>query len=189
MGRPSNRAVRRAQILAAFEQVLADHGYAGATIAAVAARAGVAPGLVHHHFDSKQELLAALVTRLVERFRSRAATPGDPDAEPLIAYLDAALRLDERSDVTAARCWVGILAEAMRDPQLFAHLRRLIDGEIGTIQSRSGHALGPGEAGSLLAFVVGALVIGAFAPRETAGFAAPTATELAHVLLRRQTSR
>ena len=44
MGRPSNRAERRAQILAAFATVLADHGYAGATITAVANEAGLTPG-------------------------------------------------------------------------------------------------------------------------------------------------
>jgi hypothetical protein len=29
------------------------------------------------------------------------------------------------------------------------------------------------QAGSVLAFIVGALVLGAFAPKKTAGFAAP----------------
>src|SRR5262249_8644759 len=50
MGRPSNRAKRREEIVRAFAKVLANHGYAGATIAAVAAEAEIAPGLVHHHF-------------------------------------------------------------------------------------------------------------------------------------------
>src|SRR5262249_1322148 len=61
MGRPSNREQRRREILQAFAKVLADHGYAGATIAAVATEAGVAPGLVHHHFESKAELTGSLL--------------------------------------------------------------------------------------------------------------------------------
>src|SRR5262249_4846750 len=78
MGRPSNRDQRRSEILAAFERVLATHGYAGATIAAVAAEAGIAAGLVHHHFESKEELLAALLRQLTLRFRERVAgEPGD----------------------------------------------------------------------------------------------------------------
>jgi TetR/AcrR family transcriptional regulator, transcriptional repressor of bet genes len=78
MGRPSNRDARRAQIVAAFARVLAAHGYAGATVAAIAAEAGVAPGLVHHHFENKDELLGALLRTLVAAFRERvrAAVPG-----------------------------------------------------------------------------------------------------------------
>lgn len=172
MGRPSNREQRRQEILGAFARVLADHGFAGATVAAVAAEAGVAPGLIHHHFDSKAELSSGLLAELVARFRQRVARyEGEGDA--LLAYVDGALRLDDRADVVAARCWVGLFAEAIRDPGLFAQMRRLIDTEITAIQRRSGGAFSAQDAGCVLAFVIGALVLGAFAPRKTAGFAAP----------------
>ncbi len=166
------RAERRAQILGAFARVLADHGYAGATIASVATEAGVAPGLVHHHFESKEELLGALLENLLSGFRARVRRY-EGEEDPLLAYVDGALKLDERADVTAARCWVGLFSEAIRNPALFARMRRLIDAEVGTIRSRSGQRLDEHDASSVLAFVVGALVVGAFAPRKTAGFAAP----------------
>jgi TetR/AcrR family transcriptional repressor of bet genes len=179
MPRPSTRDQRRAEILTAFARVLADHGYAGATIAAVAAEAGVAPGLVHHFFEGKHELLTTLLQDLVGRFRARARTyEGEGQQDRLLAYVDGALKLDERADVTAARCWVGLFSEALRDPELFQHLRRLIDAEIGTIQERSGQKLSAQQAGSVLAFILGSLVLGAFAPRKTAGFAAPGARVL-----------
>jgi TetR/AcrR family transcriptional repressor of bet genes len=172
MGRPSNREQRRAEILGAFARVLADHGYAGATVAAVAAEAGVAPGLVHHHFESKDELLRCLLDDLTSRFRERVRRY-EGDEDPLLAYVDAALKLDERADQTAARCWVGVFAEAVRNRALFEQVRRLIDTEIVSIGRRSGDAFAPGESGAVLAFVLGSLVVGAFAPRKTAGFAAP----------------
>jgi TetR/AcrR family transcriptional repressor of bet genes len=172
MGRPSNRTERRAQILRAFATVLADHGYAGATITAVATEAGMAPGLMHHHFNSKQEMLEALLGNLVAGFRARVHTYEDRE-DPLLAYADGALKLDERADVTAARCWVGVFAEAIRSPSLFRQVRRLIDTEIGTIRHRSGGHLSDHDAGAVLAFIIGALVLGAFAPQKTAGFAAP----------------
>jgi TetR/AcrR family transcriptional regulator, transcriptional repressor of bet genes len=173
MGRPSNRAQRRHEILAAFARVLADHGYAGATIARIAAEAGVAPGLVHHHFESKAELLRGLLQDLVSRFRGRIRASGADEVDPLLAYVDAALALDARADLVAAKCWVGVFAEAVRDPALFAQVRRLIDAEIGVIQERSRGTLSAQDAGAVLAFILGALVLGAFAPRKTAGFAAP----------------
>lgn len=168
--------------MGAFARVLATHGFAGATIAAVAEEAGVAPGLVHHHFESKEELLTALLADLVARFRARAdAIDGEHD--PLLAYGEAALGLDERADLVAARCWVGVFAEAIRSPALFAQVRRLIDAEILGLERRSKGRLSPHAAGAVLAFVVGSLVVGAFAPKKTAGFAAPGFRRLVGALL------
>ena len=172
MGRPSNRAQRRAEILAAFSRVLADHGYAGATIAAIAREAEVAPGLIHHHFQNKEELLGGLLDALMAGFRKRIAHH-EGGGDPLLAYTDGALALDATADVTAARCWVGLFAEAVRHPALFRQFRRMIDTEVASIQKRSGYTLSDRDAGAVLAMVIGSLVMGAFAPRKTAGFAAP----------------
>jgi TetR/AcrR family transcriptional repressor of bet genes len=177
MGRPTVRAARRAEITAAFARVLAHQGYAGATIAAVAEEAGVAPGLVHHHFKDKADLLGSLLEELIARFRLRTGAK-ETGADPLTAYLAAALDLDEGSDAIAARCWVGVLAEAVRQPGLGAQVRRLVDTEIEGIRRRSRGRLSPQEAGGVLAFVLGSLVLGAFAPQRTAGFAAPAARRL-----------
>jgi TetR/AcrR family transcriptional repressor of bet genes len=185
MGRPSVRAQRRAEIVEAFARVLAAHGYAGATIAAVAQEAGVAPGLVHHHFANKADLLATLLEQLMERFRRRTRAV-EASADPLTAYAVAAVRLDASADAVAARCWVGVLAEAVRDPALFAQVRRLVDTEIEAIRRRSSYRFAPEDAGAVLAFVIGALVLGAFAPRKTAGFAAPALLALVESLLARQ---
>lgn len=188
MGRPSVRAERRAELTAAFARVLAANGYAGATIAAVAEEAGVAPGLVHHHFAGKEDLVDSLFTELLARLRERTRKREDEaqgTSDPLEAWVTAALSLERDADVVAARCWVGVLAEAVREPKLFDRVRRLVDTEITAIQRRSGGRLGTHEAGAVLAFVMGALVMGAFAPRKTAGFAAPSALRLVDALVRR----
>jgi TetR/AcrR family transcriptional repressor of bet genes len=134
--------------------------------------AGVAPGLVHHHFENKAELLSGLLQDLIARFRARVHRY-EGDGDRLLAYVDGALKLDEHADQVAARCWVGVFAEAIRDPALFAQMRRLIDTEITAIQERSSGLFSSQDAGCVLAFVIGSLVVGAFAPRKTAGFAAP----------------
>lgn len=170
------RAQRRGELIAAFARVLAARGFAGATIAAVAEEAGVAPGLVHHYFADKADLLASLLGELIAGFRRRA------HGGSLEAYIDAALALGDSADVTAARCWVGVLAEAVRDPALFDQVRRLLDTEIQAIRRRSGGALDDRDSGAILAFIIGALVFGAFAPRKTAGFAAPSLHALARAL-------
>jgi len=181
MGRPSLKEQRRAEIVNAFSQVLAEHGYQGATILVVAERAGMAPGLVHHYFANKSELLSNLLDELVARFRKRVRAK-EVGADALSAYLDGAVALDHTSDLVAARCWVGVFAEAVREPGLFAQVRRLLDAEVGAIQSRSKGRLAERDANAVLAFVIGALVLGAFAPRKTAGFAAPALQRLVESL-------
>lgn len=181
MGRPNLRAKRRAEITSAFARVLARRGYAGATVVAVAEEAGIAPGLVHHHFDDKADLLKSLLDDLIARFRRRT-TSKEAGTDALSAYLAAALELDDSADANAARCWVGVLAEAVRQPALGEQVRLLVDTEIEGIRRRAGGRLSPQESGAVLAFVMGALVMGAFAPTRTAGFAAPAARLLARAL-------
>lgn len=177
MGRRSVRTERRGEITAAFARVLARSGYAGATITAVAEEAGVAPGLVHHHFSGKADLLNSLLDDLMSRFRQRTRALEESEP-PLAAYARAALGLGETADTVAARCWVGVLAEAVRDPALFARVRRLLDTEIAAIRRRSGDRYSAEDASTVLAFVLGALVYGAFAPTKAAGFAAPALLRL-----------
>lgn len=55
---------QRDAVVAAAIAVLTEHGYAGCTMAAVAARAGIATGTVYRHFVSKSELVVE-VFRLV----------------------------------------------------------------------------------------------------------------------------
>jgi TetR/AcrR family transcriptional repressor of bet genes len=179
VGRRSVREQRRAEITRALARVLAAHGQGGATMAAVAAEAGIAPGLLHHHFAHKQDLYAALLDRLVLDFRGAVASSPDGGLD---AYALAALSLDGRSDVTAARAWVGLFSEALADPTLFAKMRRVMDAEIAHVERLAGGDLSAHDAGAVVAFVVGALVLGSFAPRKTAGFAAPALQKLVEAL-------
>jgi AcrR family transcriptional regulator len=65
---PGSRAPeeeRRRQILAAAYGVAGEHGLAETTVLKVAAAAGVSPGLVLFHFNSRRELLLALLEDLL----------------------------------------------------------------------------------------------------------------------------
>lgn len=148
----------------------------------VAAEAGLAPGLLHYHFNNKDEMLEALVRELTVGFRSRVRGYESVEDDRLIAYADGALKLDGRADIVSARCWVGLFAEAVRSPALFRQIRRLIDAEIKSIRARSDGSLSDHDAGAILAFIIGALVLGVFAPQKTAGFAAPGLRKLIDAL-------
>ncbi|WP_438014355.1 TetR family transcriptional regulator [Sorangium sp. So ce315] len=119
MPRPSNTAERRAQIARALLKIMAERGYEGASIGAIAAAAHIAPGLVHYHFESKREILLAAVALLAQDHRDRLdrllAAAGDDPAAELRAFIDAHLRVGEQADPAALACWICVGGEALRD--------------------------------------------------------------------------
>jgi AcrR family transcriptional regulator len=82
---------QRETIIAAATRQLAEHGYGGCSVAAVADRAGVAVGSVYQHFPTKADLVVhvfrQVVTREVEAVRAASAAAGDP-AERVLAAVD-----------------------------------------------------------------------------------------------------
>ena len=171
MGRSSLRTQRRTEIARAFARVLGAHGRGGATIAAVAAEAGVAPGLVHHHFESKQDLYAGLLDELLAGFRRRLEVADEGD--PIRGVRDGGARARRRR--SRRRAGVG---RDLRGGAHRAHTVREGEAHPGRgnrrVEGRAAGDLSTADASAVVAFVVGALVLGAFAPRKTAGFAAPS---------------
>lgn len=160
------REQRRAELVSAYARVLAEQGQTGATIAAVAAEAGVTPGLVHHHFAGKHDLQSALIDALVARFRGAH----EPRLEE---YVELTLGLGKKADLVAARAWVALFAEAQSDAVLFRKVRRLLELEVEAIVRRSGGKLRTADACAVMSYIMGSLVFGAFAPQKAPGFSAP----------------
>ena len=67
--------VRREQILDAAQHVLLERGLRDTTMADVAAAAGVAKGTTYVHFESKDDVLAALRARYLVRLGAASSTP------------------------------------------------------------------------------------------------------------------
>src|SRR5271156_6692360 len=63
IAKPTIREGNERAILAAAESVFAEHGFGGATMAAIAARAGVPKANIHYYFPNKQRLYRAVVER------------------------------------------------------------------------------------------------------------------------------
>ncbi|VVS98928.1 TetR family transcriptional regulator [Sphingomonas sp. EC-HK361] len=84
---------RRASLIAATRRVLTRGGAGAATVRAIAAEAGVSPGLVGHHFDGIDALIAAtyaVVGAEVEAALAAAvAGAGDDPRARLSAYVGA----------------------------------------------------------------------------------------------------
>ncbi|MFY1576366.1 TetR/AcrR family transcriptional regulator [Verrucosispora sp. WMMD703] len=103
----------RERIVAAAIDILADDGYAGCAVAAVAARAGVATGSVYRHFPAKADLVA-------EVFRSASQREIDAVTRAAAAESTAAARVRAVIETFAGR--------ALRSPRLaYALLAEPVD--------------------------------------------------------------
>jgi AcrR family transcriptional regulator len=63
--RPGNQDTR-GQIITAARHAFAEKGFAGTSMRAIAGEAGVDPALIHHYFESKQQLFLATVALPLE---------------------------------------------------------------------------------------------------------------------------
>lgn len=88
-----NRAAReraRESILQAAIELFAERGVAGASVAEITRKAGVAQGLVSYHFGGKDQLISAVIDRWFETVLGFAQVDGTPD-ERLATVIDGAL--------------------------------------------------------------------------------------------------
>jgi AcrR family transcriptional regulator len=92
----ARRAAARERIVGSARALIARGGYREASVAAVAARAGVATGTVYRHFPSKAELFAEVFRRASQRevdaTRRAAQAAGDGARARLAAAIDAFAR-------------------------------------------------------------------------------------------------
>ncbi|MFE6856262.1 TetR/AcrR family transcriptional regulator, partial [Streptomyces sp. NPDC057674] len=111
---------QRASVVDAARALLSEQGYAGCTVAAVAARAGIATGSVYRHFPGKTELSVELfrtvVSREVAAVSEAAGHPGHRSAaERVVAVIETfALRA-----LKSPRLAYALLAEPV-DPAVDA---------------------------------------------------------------------
>ncbi|HYB88919.1 MAG TPA: TetR/AcrR family transcriptional regulator [Streptosporangiaceae bacterium] len=66
-GRTFTETARRAQVMAAAMDTIAELGYGQASLARIAEKAGTSKGVIVYHFGGKDELIRALVAELVAR--------------------------------------------------------------------------------------------------------------------------
>lgn len=198
-GRPKNTAARREQIVEGLLDVIAERGYEGASIIEIARAAAVAPGGVHYHFKTKQDVLIALAARLGDTLKRDweqrfAATNGEP-ATRLDAFIDAHLALGDDADARAVVAWVVIAAESVRRPDVRAAYTAVVAQRLATLRvlcadclrTSQGSARGAAAAAAaILAAIEGAYALATAAPDAIpTGSAAPTVRTMARALVSR----
>ena len=119
----------RSRILDAAERLIRDRGVGQLSVDAVAAEAQVSKGGFFHHFKSKDELLLAIVERLVEQVNAELTTRAAKDPEPRGARLRAQIALAFDTDTAGFKQLVALplafLQVASTQPSLARRGRQL----------------------------------------------------------------
>ncbi len=145
-----NAEVRKPDILSHFYQVLKEEGLEGASIGKVARSMSIHPSLIIHYFQNKDNLVLALVDRLIHDagviFRKLSIQTGDPEK-----------RLRNLVDIFFSEEWYrmsdigtdfGVLSLSIRNPQvetkirdMYALLKKLIMNELRMVIEAGGNSI------------------------------------------------
>jgi AcrR family transcriptional regulator len=121
--RPGDHAARE-DILRAARRAFGERGFAGATIRAIAADAGVDPALVLHYHRTKAELFAAAVRLPLSPSESFAAL--EPVGRDDLGEAVLRLVLATWEDPDALDAWLGLIRSATTDDAAATMLRDLV---------------------------------------------------------------
>lgn len=132
----------RQRILATAERLFAENGFAGTSLRALTAEAGVNLAAVNYHFRSKERLIEEVLKRRLDWLNSRRSEALDkleaPDAQPnceaiLEAFIRPAVELSHDTNRGGA-AFVRLLARAYLENS--EALRRFISDHYGHVMRR-----------------------------------------------------
>ncbi len=102
------RARNKARIISAAEEVFAAKGYAGATTAEIATRAGLPKANVHYYFSTKESVYRAVIDNILDLWLEpfQRITEDDDPAEALSTYIRTKVMLS-RDKPLASRIYAN----------------------------------------------------------------------------------
>ncbi len=162
---------RRRQLIEVTIDSLAELGFVGTTLAQIAGRAGVSPGLVAHYFGDKEGLLDAafrtLARRVSDQVRVRLRLAQTPRGR-IQAVIDANLAPAE-FDQRTGTAWLAFWGQVLQS----AHLKRVQSVyQQRTLSNLRGYfkKLVPAEEAASLAAMVAAMIDGVWLRAALSGW-------------------
>jgi len=159
--RDESEDARRVQLIEVTIDSLAEVGYLGTTLAEIARRADVSPGLVAHYFGDKDGLLEAAFRTLARvvavRMRERFALARSPRAR-VQAVIDANLG-PENFDRRTGNAWLAFWGQVLHVEGLKRVQRAYQRRMLSNLRSDLRRMI-PGEASRSLAAMIAAMIDG-----------------------------
>jgi TetR/AcrR family transcriptional regulator, transcriptional repressor of bet genes len=166
MGRVDVHAIRREQILAAAERLLARNGWARTTFADICKEAGISNGVLTYHFKDKDEILLAVLEKVSrtssDRFFSLLQEqPSWPGKLDLIVHSNLSSTAEERE---MSMLNLHLLSLAAQRPEIAQRLRQTYAFSMQRAQAEIEQAIEQGQIkrhdSAAVAAVIQMLVIG-----------------------------
>jgi betaine-aldehyde dehydrogenase len=147
--------MRRRELVEVTIDSLAEVGFVGTTLAQIAARAGVSPGLVAHYFDDKDGLLDAafrsLARRVGTQVRARLRLVATPRGR-IQAVIDANLAPEEFDQRTGS-AWLAFWGQVLHVERLKRIQSVYQRRTLSTLRNSLLKLVAPDEAQSLAAMI------------------------------------
>lgn len=131
----------REKILQAAFTVLSRQGYENVSIKEIAEQAGVAQGLVHYYFKSKQQLVIAVLMAVCQKMELKETTGA---AGALAAFQNFKDMLKDARDTHAL--YVQLIGVGLHDEELGAGVRDFIRSDRGHVEDIARQVLAEREA-------------------------------------------
>jgi betaine-aldehyde dehydrogenase len=168
---PSTEETRRRQLIEVTIDSLAEVGFVGTTLAQIASRAGVTPGLVAHYFDDKDGLLDAafrsLARRVGSQVRARLRQVSTPRGR-IQAVIDANLAPEEFEQRTGT-AWLAFWGQLLHLPRLkriqSVYQRRMLSNLRSSLRK-----LVPADEAQSLAAMIAAMIDGVWLRAALSGW-------------------
>ena len=157
------------RILQAAFTVLSRQGYENASIKDIAEEAGVAQGLVHYHFKSKQQLVLAVLEFVCEKVE--LGTAGEAGA--LQAFEQTKAMLRDPASREANALYIQLIGVGLHDEVIGAGVRSFVRRERTHVEDIAGDVLAErgldqggahGIAGVVWAAILGIMIQGLVDP-------------------------
>jgi betaine-aldehyde dehydrogenase len=170
VGEPPEES-RRSQLIEVTIDSLAEVGFMGTTLARIAGRAGVSPGLVSHYFGDKDGLLDAafrsLARRVGDQVRARLRNIATPRAR-IQAIIDANLAPEE-FDRRTGTAWLAFWGQVLQVPSL-RRVQSVYQRRTLTNLKSSLKKLVPPEEAQSLAAMIAAMIDGVWLRAALSGW-------------------
>ena len=170
------------KILEAAFTVLSRQGYENTSIKDIAAEAGVAQGLIHYHFKSKQQLVLAVLEFVCQKIEL-GEVKGEAEAVAAFAQTKDMLRESRATNAL----YVQLIGVGLHDPMIGAGVRDFIRGDRAHVEdiarqvlTERGVSAAParGVAGVVWAAILGIMVQSLVDPEFDADEAVDTLTAM-----------
>lgn len=179
-GQKASEEARRAQILRAAYEIASRRGLEALTVRSVAERAGLSPGLILFHFESKEQLVLALLDHVLATTTVLRVTP---DIASIPSAMDRLLELLRRemlrlsSEPRRIRLFFDYWAQGFRHPVIRTKMQAELDRYreafrpmaaevLASEPSRFAHVSPEGLAGVAVSFIKGCAVQSMIDPKK-----------------------